>query len=288
MVLFMQHPDMDDSVIRLTAFIAVFVVMAMAELLLPRRSLSFGYRRWPANLGIVLVNSLLVRLLPFAGASAAAIWAGTHQFGLFNLIHWPVAVELLLAVVLLDLIIYLQHHVFHIMPLLWRLHKVHHADRDIDVTTGLRFHPLEILLSMLIKVTAVLLLGVPVMAVLLFEVILNAMAMFNHANVRLPLKLDAIIRLLLVTPDMHRVHHSVLRHETNSNYGFNLSIWDRLFATYCAQPQAGHDAMVIGLDGLQQAPTHSLWFMLRLPFSGVSDQYAQTATDNAAKERGNG
>jgi len=264
---------MDETAIRLVAFVSMFAVMAVAEAVAPRRRLRFGHRRWPANLLIVLINSLVVRLLPVAGAGAVALWAEAHHFVLFNLLSWPSTIELVCAVILLDLVIYTQHVIFHAVPLLWRLHMVHHADRDIDVTTGLRFHPLEILLSMLIKMAVVALLGAPVLAVLLFELILNGMAMFNHANVALPLRLDALIRRLLVTPDMHRVHHSVIRQETNSNYGFNLSLWDRLFGTYRAQPEAGHDAMVIGLDYLQHAPTQNLAFMLRLPFSGQIGQY---------------
>jgi len=159
------------------------------------------------------------------------------------------------------------------MPILWRFHLVHHADCDIDVTTGLRFHPVEMILSMLIKIGVVIVLGAPVLAVIIFEMILNAMAMFNHANVRLPKQFDAGLRLLVITPDVHRVHHSIIRVETNSNYGFNLSIWDRLFGTYRAQPQAGHDKMLIGLEHLQDAPTHRLSFMLRLPFGSHIGQY---------------
>jgi len=269
----LHHSRMDESSIRLASFCIVFTIMAVAEALAPRRGLRFGRTRWPANLLIVLINSLLVRLLPVAGAGAVALWAEGHHFGLFNLLAWPSALELVCAVVLLDLVIYSQHVIFHAVPLLWRLHLVHHADREIDVTTGLRFHPLEIFLSMLIKMVVVALFGLPVLGVLLFEVVLNAMAMFNHANVRLPLSVDAVMRRLLVTPDMHRVHHSIIRNETNSNYGFNLSIWDRLFSTYRAQPGAGHDAMIIGLEHLQHAPTHSLVYMLRLPFLGQIGQY---------------
>ncbi|MDX8406364.1 MAG: sterol desaturase family protein [Mariprofundus sp.] len=265
---------MEDATLRLTVFFAVFAVMVIAELLLPRRPLRFGRKRWPANLGIVLINSLLVRLLPLGGAAAVALWAEMNHFGLFNLLLLPSPLELVVVIVLLDLVIYMQHMLFHALPLLWRLHLVHHADRDIDVTTGLRFHPLEILCSMLIKMAVVALLGAPLLAVVLFEMILNAMAMFNHANFHLPPSVDTVVRKLFVTPDMHRVHHSIVKQETNSNYGFNLSIWDRLFGTYRAQPQAGHDAMVIGLEHLQQAPTHALLYMLRLPFMGQTGQYS--------------
>ncbi|MDQ6970557.1 MAG: sterol desaturase family protein [Mariprofundus sp.] len=270
---------MDDATLRLIIFLTVLLLMAWLEWIAPRRVLRFGYKRWPANLGIVVLDALMVRIVLPAGAVGAALWAQELNFGLF---HWlagfdglnlPGALIVFIAVVLLDLAIYAQHVLFHALPILWRLHLVHHADRDIDVTTGLRFHPIEILLSMIIKITLVMLLGAPVLAVIIFEVVLNAMAMFNHANVALPLKLDGWLRWLLITPDVHRIHHSIHRHETNSNYGFNLSVWDRLFGTYRAQPQDGHDDMVIGLQHLQDEPTHKLAFMLRLPFGSHIGQY---------------
>lgn len=263
----------EEAMIRLSMFIGVLAVMAAWEWLMPCRKLIQGYSRWPANLGIVLLNSLMVRLLIPAGAAGAALWASEQGWGLFNMVELPYWATLLFAVILLDLVIYLQHLVVHAVPLLWRLHMVHHADRDIDVTTGLRFHPIEILLSMLIKIAVVILIGAPVVAVVAFEVILNGMAMFNHSNVKLPKWLDQTIRTLFVTPDMHRVHHSVIRHETNSNYGFNLSIWDRLFGTYTAQPERGHIDMTIGLDQFQSEPTGRLLWMLRLPFIGEIGQY---------------
>ena len=272
-LVFIQHRHMDDTIIRFGAFFFVLLMMAAAEFFVPRRVLRRGYARWPANLGLVILNSLVARLLLPGGAIAAALWAESHGVGLFNSLQWRDGLAVLLAVVMLDLVIYSQHVLFHAVPLLWRLHMVHHADVDIDVTTGLRFHPLEIVVSMLIKMTAVVVLGVPVLAVLIFEVVLNAMAMFNHANVRLPLILDRYLRLLLVTPDVHRVHHSVIRCETNSNFGFNLSLWDRLFGTWKGQPEQGHDGMSIGLEHLQDAPTHKLGFMLRLPFNGEPGQY---------------
>jgi len=264
---------MDTTTIRFSIFFLVLLIMITAEAFAPRRLLSLGRTRWPANLGIVVMNALTVRLLLPGGAIAAALWAEAHGFGLFNWLNWSGSVEIIAAVILLDLIIYGQHVLFHAVPVLWRLHMVHHADRDIDVTTGLRFHPIEIILSMLIKITVVALLGVPVIAVVIFEIVLNGMAMFNHANVRLPGKVDKLLRLLVITPDVHRVHHSVLKSETNSNYGFNLSVWDRLFGTYRAQPEYGHTDMTIGLEHLQSAPTHRLGFMLRLPFSGDIGQY---------------
>lgn len=256
----------EEAWLRLSVFFGVFFVMALWEMMAPKRTLNFGKKRWTANFGIVVLDSLTARLLLPMGAVGAALWAERHDFGLLQLLNFPDIFSVLIAIILLDFIIYAQHVLFHRVPLLWCLHQVHHADRDIDVTTGLRFHPIEIIISMLIKISAVVLLGVPVVAVIIFEIILNAMAMFNHSNVRLPKVVDAVIRLLLVTPDVHRVHHSVIYAETNSNYGFNLSIWDRFFGTYRAQPELGHDKVVIGLPDLQQAPTHQLGWMLRLPF----------------------
>jgi len=263
----------DESLIRLSAFFGVLIVMSVWQALFPRRKLSQGYHRWPANLGIVLLNSLILRWLFPAGAIGASLWAEGQDLGLLNMVSLSPVASIIIAVILLDLSIYLQHLLFHAMPLLWRLHMVHHADRDIDVTTGLRFHPIEILLSMLIKMGVVVLLGAPVLAVLIFEIVLNGMAMFNHANAKLPYALDRIIRTLFVTPDMHRVHHSVIRHETNSNYGFNLSVWDRLFGTYIAQPESGHSNMTIGLSQFLQEPAHRITWMLRLPFTGNVGQY---------------
>ncbi len=258
----------EEAWIRLSMFLGVLAVMAVAERLAPRRRLIQGYRRWPANLGIVVLNGFIVRLLMPAGAVGVALWAAEQGWGLLNVVLLPDALAVIVAVILLDLAIYLQHLLVHALPLLWRLHMVHHADRDIDVTTGLRFHPVEILFSMLLKMGVVVLIGVPAISVVVFEVILNGMAMFNHSNVKLPMWLDRAIRTLFVTPDMHRVHHSVIKHETNSNYGFNLSIWDRLFGTYHDQPEKGHLGMTIGLNQFQAAPTEGLIWMLRLPFGG--------------------
>ena len=264
---------MDESDLRLTAFITIFACMALAQAIFPRRELRFAYQRWPANLGIIVIDALIVRLLFPAGAVGAAMWAESNSLGLFNQFHLSDGITIAISVILLDLIIYTQHLIFHAMPILWRLHRVHHADCDIDVTTGLRFHPLEIVISMLIKISFVIALGIPVMAVVTFEVLLNGMAMFNHANFKLPNRIDALLRLLLITPDIHRIHHSTIQSETDSNFGFNLSVWDRLFGTWQAEPRLGHDKMLIGLDSLQQAPTHNLLFMLRLPFLDEISQY---------------
>jgi sterol desaturase/sphingolipid hydroxylase (fatty acid hydroxylase superfamily) len=256
--------------IRLAAFFGVFLFMAAWELAAPRRPLTTAKGwRWFANIGIVVIDTLIVRFAFPATATGTALFAESSASGLFNIIQLPYALTILLSIVLLDLVVYIQHVGFHLVPMLWRLHKVHHADRDLDVSSGLRFHPLEIIISLGIKVAAILLLGTPVVAVVLFEVILNATAMFNHSNVRLPLALDRVLRWVLVTPDMHRVHHSVDGREYNTNYGFNLPWWDRIFRTYCAQPAKGHDAMTIGLADYQDRPLESLGWMLLLPFRRV-------------------
>ena len=234
--------------IRIGAALSVFAAMALWEVLRPRRALLIGRaRRWPSNLGILVLDALLVRLLIPVAAVGVAVIAAQRGWGLLNITPWPAWLEMLAGFLALDLVIYAQHVAFHKVPVLWRLHRMHHADLDIDVSTGLRFHPIEIILSMLIKIAVVILVGVPPIAVVAFEVVLNATSMFNHSNAAMPGWLDRIVRLLVVTPDMHRVHHSVLRHETDSNFGFNLPWWDRLFGTYRREPQAGHDRMTIGL-----------------------------------------
>ncbi|MDP2297931.1 MAG: sterol desaturase family protein, partial [Pseudolabrys sp.] len=217
-----------EPYIRLAAFSGVFAVMALWEFVVPRLKPAIGRGwRWPNNLGVVVVDTLLVRILFPTTAVGLALLAEAHGFGLFNVIPLPASIGVLASVVILDLAIYLQHVLFHAVPALWRLHRMHHADLEFDVTTGLRFHPIEILLSMVIKFTVVAALGAPAAAVLIFEVLLNATSMFNHSNVRIPLGFDRILRWLVVTPDMHRVHHSIVPRETNSNFGFSLPWWDR-------------------------------------------------------------
>jgi sterol desaturase/sphingolipid hydroxylase (fatty acid hydroxylase superfamily) len=256
-----------ELLVRVCAFALVFATMAIWEVAAPRRALTAGRKpRWPSNLGILMVDVVVVRvLLPTAVVGAALLaagrgWGVLHQLGL----RLPVAAAI--GFLALDLVIYVQHVVFHKVPLLWRLHRMHHADLDVDVTTGLRFHPFEILISLAIKVAVVIALGVPPVAVLIFEVVLNATSMFNHANVVMPPGLDRVLRLLLVTPDMHRVHHSVLRRETDSNFGFNLPWWDRLFGTYRAAPQAGHAGMTIGLPIFRDLRELRLDRLLTQPF----------------------
>ena len=265
-----------EPALRLAAFLGIFAAMALWELRAPRRVLTVSKpRRWSANLGLVVLNTLLLRLVFPVAAVGLAATAASQGWGLLNQAALPAGLELLLAIIALDLAIWAQHVFFHAVPALWRLHRVHHADLDYDLTTGARFHPIEILLSMLIKFAAILVLGPSVVAVILFEVILNGMAMFNHGNVGLPERLDRRLRWLLVTPDMHRVHHSVAADEANSNFGFNLSLWDRLFGTYRAQPRGGHRGMTIGIDELREPRrVCGLPGMLFLPFRGAVTDYA--------------
>lgn len=259
--------------LRLGAFAAVLAAVATAEAIWPRRRRSQTRRmRWTANLGIVAVDTVLLRLVFPLAAVGTATWAEVEGVGLLNHLALPAWPAIALAVVALDLAIWAQHRLFHAIPALWRLHRVHHADPDLDVTTGVRFHPLEILLSMGIKLAVVAALGPPAAAVLAFEVLLNATSMFSHANLRLPAGLDRLLRLVMVTPDMHRVHHSVYRDETDSNFGFNLPWWDYLFGTYRAQPRDGHPSMAIGVTGFadpaEQRLDHLLTQPLRRPAGG--------------------
>ncbi len=260
-----------DGLVRLVIFAGVFLAMALIELAWPKRKLSASKRkRWLTNAGIAAVGAVLLRLMAMLAAPVAAVtaafYAQANGLGLLNNVSWPVWIEVAIALIVLDLAIWFQHWVSHHVPIFWRLHKVHHADRDIDVTTAVRFHPVEIGLSMVWKIVVVVPLGASPLSVFLFEVILNACAMFNHANIALPLGLDRLLRLFIVTPDMHRVHHSVVACEHNSNYGFNLSVWDRQFGTYRAQPEAGHQGMTIGLSPYQtEGPTRFGWSLL-LPF----------------------
>ncbi len=262
----MMDPRLELTV-RLGCFFLILGFMAVWEVFRPKRPLRLPKaRRWTSNLALVFVDSAAVRFLfPFTGIWLAH-YVESHQIGLLNQFGLPYWARVLLTVILLDFVIYLQHVMFHFLPVLWRLHQVHHADGDIDVTTGLRFHPAEIVISMVIKFSAIYLLGTPAFAVVLFEVILNGTAMFNHSNVALPFGLDRVLRLFLVTPDMHRVHHSVHRDETNSNFGFNLPIWDRLCGTYIAQPRDGHQGMEIGLLEYRDAKPSRLGWLLALPF----------------------
>jgi sterol desaturase/sphingolipid hydroxylase (fatty acid hydroxylase superfamily) len=265
-----------EPAIRLGFFVGVFALVALWELAAPRRALTVSRAlRWGSNLGLVVLNTVLLRLMfPLAAVGVAAFGAASG-WGLLNHFEVPFWLAVPVAVIAMDFVIWLQHVMVHAVPALWRLHQVHHADLDYDLTTGARFHPIEIALSMLIKFATITVLGPPVLAVVIFEVLLNATAMFNHGNIRLPAALDRVLRWFVVTPDMHRVHHSVEDDETNSNFGFNLPWWDRLFGTYRAQPRAGHDAIVIGIHGrTDPREVARLDGMLLMPFKGKIDGYA--------------
>jgi len=270
-----------EAMIRLGCFLTVVTAMALWERIAPRRSLALPRStRWFSNLGLMVLGSVAARLLVPVAATGVALFAARQGSGLFNQIAAPAWVALVVSVVALDAAIYLQHLMFHAVPLLWRLHLVHHADVDVDTSTGVRFHPIEIVVSLLIKCAVILLLGTPVAAVILFEVLLNATALFNHGNVRLPRALDRRLRWLVVTPDMHRVHHSVHSDETNSNFGFNLPWWDRLCGTYREQPRDGHSGMIIGLhEPRDPRLVARLSGVLRLPFLRTGAGYAINQRD---------
>lgn len=259
----------EDSTLRLSIFIGVLILMMALEAMFPQRDREQKrQKRWTTNLLLVVMNAFSLKLLGPITAVIAADYALDHGWGLFaySPIPLPLYIEIILGIVLLDFAVYAQHVASHKIPFFWRFHKVHHVDRDIDVTTGIRFHPLESIISMIYKCAIILLLGPITAAVVVFEIVLNASAMFNHANVRLPKKMDSILRLVIVTPDVHRIHHSVIPKETDSNYGFFLSIWDRLCKTYIAQPRDTHHGMTIGLRRYQTAQPSSLIWCLTLPF----------------------
>lgn len=260
-----------EATIRLIAFLAIFGAMAVFELLSPRLERdelrgAWKSRRWIANLGLVVLSSVSLRIVFPAAAVGAALWAQANGYGLLRLIDTPPFVAGLVAFVLLDLAVWAEHVASHKLPLFWRFHRVHHVDTAVDVTTGLRFHPVEIIVSMIWKAGVVVALGAPPVAVLLFEIGLNAGAMFSHSNIGLPPRIDRWLRLIIVTPDMHRVHHSSTHGETDTNYGFNFAFWDRLFGTYLAQPAAGHEAMQIGLRQPRGRETTGLLWLLAFPF----------------------
>jgi len=265
----------NEATIRMTFFVGIFVVVALVELAVPRRPLTTSKTgRWFANIGIVIINTVVLRLLVPAGGLGISVWVGRQGWGVFNYVEWPFWIEVILSVILLDFVIYLQHLMFHAVPLLWRLHMMHHADLDYDLTTGNRFHTIEIIISMGIKAAAISVLGAPPVGVIIFESLLNGTAMFNHGNFYIPLGVDRILRLVVVTPDMHRVHHSVFPSETNSNFGFNFPWWDRLMGTYRAQPTKGHDGMTIGLNQFRDPARLTLPRIIALPFIGKGRSYA--------------
>lgn len=265
----------NEKEIRMGFFFGMLVLIGLWELAAPKRALTISKSvRWINNLGLVFFNSFMLRVLFPAAAVGVAVFASEQGWGLFNYIEVPFWFEVVASVIIMDFVIYIQHVMVHAIPVLWRLHRLHHADLDYDVTTGARFHPIEIILSMLIKFATILLLGPAVIAVIIFEVMLNATAMFNHGNISLPKTLDKYLRLFLVTPDMHRVHHSIEDDEANSNFGFSLPWWDRLFGTYRDQPRAGHQAMTIGINKYRD-PKQVSWLpgMLALPFIGKMSGY---------------
>jgi sterol desaturase/sphingolipid hydroxylase (fatty acid hydroxylase superfamily) len=263
-----------EALVRLLAFCAVFAAVALWELAAPRRRPIFARReRWPHNLGLLVVDALVLRLAAPGAALAVAIVAEERGWGFLNAVSLGPVLTFAIALLLLDLALYFQHVMFHAVPALWRLHRVHHADLEFDVTTGIRFHPIEILISTAIKCAAVAAIGASPAAVLVFEVLLNATAVFNHANASLPRAADRWLRWLVVTPDMHRVHHSVQYDESSSNFGFNLPLWDRLFGTYRAEPRLGHDAMAIGVDAFRSRDDLRLDQLLIQPFRNTPGQY---------------
>ena len=265
----------NETTVRLSFFGGVLLTMAVLELVIPQRKLQYSKAtRWINNLGLVALNTVLMRFLAPILATGAAVIATEQSLGIFNLLDLPYPLEIFLMVALLDFSIYLQHALVHALPLFWRLHRMHHADLDYDVTTGSRFHPIEIFISMGYKITVVMLLGVTVEAVIIFEILLNATAMFNHSNIRLPKSLDRVIRIFLVTPDMHRVHHSVIPKETNSNFGFALPWWDYICGTYQKDPKEGQLGMTIGLEVLREEKELTLPALLIQPFKNVKDQYS--------------
>ena len=265
----------NEAAIRMTFFFGILGIMALWEILAPKRALIVSKTvRWLNNLGLVFFNTLLLRMLFPAAAVGMAVFANEQGWGIFNYYETPFWLAVVVSVIAMDFIIYLQHVMVHAVPVLWRLHRVHHADLDYDVTTGARFHPIEIIISMLIKLATITVLGPPVLAIIIFEVVLNAMAMFNHGNVGLPGWLDKPLRFFVVTPDMHRIHHSIEDDETNSNFGFNLSWWDRLFGTYREQPRGGHQGMTIGIRKFRSVKQAS-WIsgLLMMPFMGKPSGY---------------
>ncbi len=276
----MEGVQNSEAALRISFFLGILVVVALWELVAPRRSnMHSRWIRWPSNLGIMALNTIMLRLFSPIAAVTIATSASNISWGFFNQLELPLWFEVVLAIILLDAAIYFQHRLFHAVPVLWKSHRMHHTDIDFDVSTGGRFHPVEIILSTLIKLSAVFLLGASPIAVIFFEIMLNATAMFNHGNVRLPIGVDGILRLFIVTPDMHRVHHSVITSETDSNFGFNLPWWDHMFGTYLAQPEEGHTGMTIGINGFRKPIDHRLDKMLMQPLK-KDDAWAR---DNAIK-----
>ena len=266
-------PEFEEAQVRVSIFLGLFLILAILQYYAPRRVPRADTKmRWFTNWAIAIIDSVVLRFLFASAAVGAALWAQQNNYGLFNLSNTSGWVTGIISFIVLDFAIWLSHVASHKIPIFWKVHRMHHSDVDFDVTTAIRFHPIEIVLSMLWKFAIVIAIGAPPISVLLFEIILNGTAMFNHSNLKLNLAFDRWLRIFVVTPDMHRVHHSIIHNETDSNYGFNLAIWDRIFGTYIDQPEAGHDDMIIGLDDWQdERPTKLIW-SLCVPFISKSTQ----------------
>jgi len=270
-----------ESIIRLSSFLGLFALFAVWEIYSPRRELLNLRRfRWFSNFGLVIISSILIRFIVPTAAVGVALHAETNQLGFLNYFEMPYLAHLVIAFILMDLSIYFQHVMFHALPMFWRFHRVHHSDLDCDVTTGLRFHPGEILISIVFKFVVIISIGAPVLAVVIFEIILNAASMFTHSNIKIPLALERVTRWFFVTPDMHRTHHSVFQNETNSNFGFFISIWDRIFGTYTQTPKDGHKNMQIGLSNFREAKWQNLRWLVYLPFVTKIKGYAINKRDD--------
>jgi len=265
----------NEIVIRIACFLGIFALIAIWELITPRRVLTTSKtKRWFGNLGIVGLTSLAAQLVMPIMPVAMALVVQKNGWGLLNTLNISFPLTVIAGVIILDFAIYIQHVMFHALPILWRFHMMHHADLDYDLTTGLRFHPIEIILSVCIKLAVIAAFGPSALAVIIFEILLNATATFNHGNIYIPGPIDRVLRLFVVTPDMHRVHHSVTIRETNCNFGFNMPWWDRLFGTYRPQPAAGHEGMTIGLSQFRDSGRLTLPWMLALPFIGKPGNYS--------------
>ncbi|MBA3603961.1 MAG: sterol desaturase family protein [Parachlamydiaceae bacterium] len=263
--------------LRIAFFLGIFLLIALCEFFFPKRAKANVPQktRWISNLSIVIIDNFFMRLILPLFAIEMAFLAENWKWGIFNRYEIPYALNLILTIIILDLIIYLQHVMFHVVPFFWRAHRMHHADLDFDVTTGIRFHPIEVIISMGIKIGVVALIGATPIGVLIFEILLNATSMFTHSNLNLPISVDRVLRSIIVTPDMHRVHHSIKEHETNRNFGFSFSIWDRLFGTYLNQPSEGHLKMTIGIKDFRHPKYLRLDWLLLIPFIGKITNYTR-------------
>lgn len=269
--LFFQY----ESYIRLGSFLGIFALLTAWEISSPKRELLQLRRfRWFGNIGLIVISSVLIRFLIPTAAVGVALHVEQDQVGFLNHYDMPFFVQFFIAFVLMDLAIYFQHVIFHALPMFWRFHRVHHSDLDCDITTGIRFHPFEMIISILFKFLVIISIGAPVLAVVVFEVVLNAASMFTHSNIKIPQSIERMVRLILVTPDMHRIHHSINENETNSNFGFFISTWDRIFGTYIKEPALGHENMQIGLQGFREPKWQNLRWLIYLPFVSRIDDYA--------------